>query len=50
MYDAITVCILGDDGKDDGLNIEDYDEQSADNSIKLTGKGSSSPSILPSKV
>ncbi len=36
------ICILGDDGKEDALNVEDDDEQSADNSIKLTGKGSSS--------
>ena len=38
MCNAITVFILGDDGKDDGLNIEDDDEHTADNPIKLSKK------------
>ncbi len=37
MYNVIIVSISG-DGKEDALNIEDDDEQSADNSIKLTRK------------
>ncbi len=50
MCNAITVCILGDDGKEEALNIQDSDENATDNSINLTGKGSSSPSITPSNV
>ncbi len=38
MYNLITLSILGDDGKDDALNVEDDAEHAADNSIKLTGK------------
>ncbi len=45
----LSLSTLGDDhdGKEDDLNVEDYDEHAADNSIKLSGKQAHLPHPVP---